>query len=320
MGNSIDDLAGQVSDAFLRKARRFARGSLFIKLILVVVCSGLVSAAQFLQIPDDAKMTAVQAAGVILSIVVCLGALYLAVTEEDASVELALAHKALEEARLAEDPQEVYDFYDELVQRQIALYQSFNAMRSGLETIVISNEVTEGFCQTLLDLAGVMLPVALGLRQEDRWTICIYKAEVNESGYNDLKCVAHLRRIQCDISKARSWREGVGVVGISFANRQEVIVPDMSAAQLGTIFNLASDTRDYDSDRYRSMAAAPIKIEGQKLPWGVVVATNDRVNHFDHLDETGLQTAEGVRLIAGLLAIAAGAQATKPKPTSPDKI
>jgi hypothetical protein len=60
-----------------------------------------------------------------------------------------------------------------------------------------------------------------------------------------------------------------------------------------------------DRARYRSLAAIPV-ISGTDpavRPWGVVVATSDRPNHFhaDHM--TGIRTIEGARALAGMVGV-----------------
>lgn len=83
------------------------------------------------------------------------------------------------------------------------------------------------------------------------------------------------------------------------------MVPNMHHAGLGTVFNIAAGARDYDSDRYRSIAAVPIRVGGREKPWGVIVATNDRFGHFGLGDAIGPQNEEAVRLLAGMVALAA---------------
>lgn len=145
----------------------------------------------------------------------------------------------------------------------------------------------------------------MGFEISDMWTICVYRAEPNASGGRDsLRCVAHNRAIQCEISEARVWDEGVGVSGISYANQREIIVPDLSSANLGSMFNLAGGARPYDGDRYRSIVCVPVVIHGQGKPWGVVVATSDRVNHFNTDEDGGPKAIEPARLLAAMVALA----------------
>lgn len=178
------------------------------------------------------------------------------------------------------------------------------------------NDSLTDVVQTFLKLTDRLLPVALGFAQADQWTICVYRAVPNHGGRDKLVCTAHNRAIMCDIAEARVWEEGVGVAGISFANRQEVIVPNMHAAGLGSVFNIAAGARGYDAERYRSMAVVPVKVDGQQKPWGVVIATNDRFDHFTLDKDVGLQTAEAVRAVAGMVALAVAVCKNDPIPPS----
>ena len=51
------------------------------------------------------------------------------------------------------------------------------------------------------------------------------------------------------------------------------------------------------------MIAVPIMVDGDNVPWGIVSATNDRVNHFSAEQANGLSTLEGARALAGMMAL-----------------
>ena len=272
--------------------------------MFVAAGSAVMGVTQYLQSELGKTLTPIQVAGIAASVVVFVGAVFVLITEDDASEELSTARRASEELREAQDAIDAYSVYDEIIDKQISLYQTLSVMRGVIERSVVTGDTLNNAVRLLLQLTDRLLPVALGFAQADHWTICIYRAEPNHSGRDKLVCAAHNRAIMCDISEARDWEEGVGVSGIAYANRQEVIVPNMHAAGLGSVFNIAAGARGYDSERYRSMAVVPIKVDGQQKPWGVVVATNDRYNHFTLDESVGLQTAEAVRAVAGMVALA----------------
>ncbi|HEX8300721.1 GAF domain-containing protein [Sphingomonas sp.] len=176
-----------------------------------------------------------------------------------------------------------------------------------LERAAVTDRVKiEDVLSAFMDTTLRSLPISMGFQQADRWTICVYRASLNpQTDRYDLICVAHNRAIKCNASEARPWSEGIGVSGISYSNRSEIIVPNLQSASLGSMFNLAAGARDYDDERYRSIVSVPVKVDGQDRPWGVVVATSDRVDHFTPDDETGLKTTEPVRSLAGMVALAA---------------
>jgi hypothetical protein len=119
-----------------------------------------------------------------------------------------------------------------------------------------------------------------------------------------LECIAHARKIQCDLSNARAWPEGVGVAGVAFSMKNEITIPDMNAAELGTVFKLNAEARTYDYARYRSMVAVPIRVGSDDIPWGVAVVTSDKPHHFNVEPSDGVPTSEPIRAIAAMAALA----------------
>lgn len=126
-----------------------------------------------------------------------------------------------------------------------------------------------------------------------------------------LHCIAHLRKIPCDLSEARPWPEGVGVAGIAYSMNHEIIIEDMSSPDALAMFDLRSFSRSYDKERYASMAAVPITIGSNPKPWGVAVVTSDQRSHFSNEPSYGVATAEPIRAIAAMTALAVKAAETK---------
>jgi hypothetical protein len=298
-------LSEKVSRLFEARAKRFKRASLFVKIVLVGIASAVVSAMQFLQIPEEGVLSAPQAIGLVASAIVLIGVLFVLITEEDSSEELATARTAVEEVRTANDLYEAITVYEDVNERALQLYQSMIAMRRIIEIAVVAGRSVAETVTSLMEVTERSLPIALGLQQSDQWTICVYKAEPNpETGRDELQCIAHNRAIRCGIGEARSWPEGVGVSGIAYVNNSEVIVPNMHSSGLGSVFNLGDRAKGYDQDRYRSLAAVPVQVDDRDKPWGVVIATNDRYDHFTLDDEEGPTTTEPVRALAGMVALA----------------
>lgn len=306
MSISENSTTDRLRALFKRRAQRFRRSSIFVKVGLVGVASGVAAVAQFVQIPANGTLTIWQAIGIAASIVVATGGIFVVFTEQDATEELAEAQNAIDEFR-----SRISDLFEEMSdeqgasERAIHLYQSVFLMRGAIEVAAVTTSVSlEALIEGLLEATEWTLPLALGFEQANRWTVCIYRAEPSESR-TILRCVAHRRAIRCPLSDARVWRDGVGVVGTAYANDREIIVPDLLTDGLGTIFSLSNgDTKSYDDDRYRSIMASPIKIEGLDRPWGVVVATNDVPSHFTPDGEPGFRPAEAVRGLSGMVALA----------------
>lgn len=303
MASKPQNVSERISALFEKRAKRFKIASLLVRIAFVAIATAVATAAQLLQATEN-EFTKTQVIGLAATFIALGGSLFVIFTEEDASEELSVARRVSEDLRDAIEGLHSLPDFQEGMERYNALYRSAIVMRSALETGVIARDSIRKIIENLTNLTDRILPVALGFAQSDRWTICVYRAEESDSGRDRLTCISHNRAIKCDISKARNWEEGVGVVGIAYANRQEIVVPNMHLAGLGTVFNIAAGARDYDSDRYRSIAAVPIWVDGRAKPWGVVVATNDRFDHFGLDVDAGPPHVEGARLLSSMAALA----------------
>ena len=316
---SLQDLARQTAARFKLRSERHVNASRFVKIGLIAGGSTVAIVAQFMSVPSGEPFGGWQIAGIAAAVVAGFGAIFVVLTEEDASADLENARAAIEEARNHERDYDdiLTDFskFERELQRAIELYSSVNAMRGVVERVLGSRQRDELAIVPLLMMAAKRpLPIALGFEQSHRWTVCIYRAEADsDTNKTMLRCVAHLRSIDCDISQARSWPEGVGVAGIAYAKNSELIVPDMADPALGTVFNLRADlTRPYDAERYRSFAIVPIGVDRDEKPWGVIIGTTDQPSHFNSGEETGLRTTEGIRAVAGMVALAVAASRVAP--------
>jgi hypothetical protein len=243
-------------------------------------------------------------------------------TEPDISKSLEAARNALEEARLSERRMEEFavdrDRLSREVTRGLELYNSMDVMRGAIEQCLdLRDSSAASILQTCLDAAINSLVVAFDFDIEDTWTICVYRAERRESNKAMLRCIAHARKISCDIADARAWPEGVGITGVAYSMGNEVVIPDTSAPELGTIFTLKTNTREHDRERYRSMVAVPIAIGAKSSPWGVAVVTTDRPHHFSTEPADGVPHAEPIRAIAAMAALAVKAVETRESRPAP---
>jgi hypothetical protein len=164
---------------------------------------------------------------------------------------------------------------------------------------------TETLISNLTKISARTLVIAAGFSLADQYTVCVYRAEAAaEPNRYELHLVEHIRAIDCEKGTARIWPEGKGVAGVAFSNASEILVADLSADGIRAVFQPDGLTRDYDDDRYRSIVAVPVHVEGNERPWGVVTATNDRPEHFNHLDQPGLKPEEAIRVLANYVALA----------------
>lgn len=302
---TLEELSLQLRTALERAASRARLASGIIKILFVAFGSAVVAVAQFAEVDPGESLSVWQIIGISFSIVVAVGAVFVAVTEDNAMQNLLLAQSAIENARAIDSLFDDFEKYENTLSQVISCLSSVMFMRRSLESAVVKrNDDTEKVVEALLRASERDLPLAFGFDSPDIWTICIYRARPASGGAMELVCVAHNRALKCEISEARVWSEGVGVVGISFANTREIMIPDLISDGLGSMFKNGQQSRSYDAERYRSIVAVPIEVEGATRPWGVVVATSSQPGHFDPAYNDGFQNAEPARVLSGLVALA----------------
>lgn len=142
--------------------------------------------------------------------------------------------------------------------------------------------------------------LAHGFDMNDFHTICVYQRVDSSDGGNELVCKAHIRAIDCELAMARTWKAGVGAAGAALARREEVLVPDLKAPQLGSLYGIPEKKTD-DEVRYRSIVAEPIALNGKNELWGVLVATSSRAGHFSMEDRSYADVAQS---LAGMISLA----------------
>lgn len=304
---TVKETAAKISSSIVERGRKFRRASLFVQVALVAAFSAVAGVAQFLQFPPGGPEPS-QMVGIVASIVVAVGSIFVFLTEDDASVALALANEAIEKARSIEID---FDFVPEIEadrSRLIELYQAVSVMRGLVEQSTIHSGIDEDVLVTrLLDAAGRSLTIAFDFGQSDLWTIGIYKAvpDPENPGKVILQASAQRRAISCELSDARVWREGTGIMGVCYSSGDEIIVPDLSADGMRSVFGTsANEARSYDAGRYRSMVAVPVNVAGEVKPWGVVTATTDNMGHFTPDGDVGVRPDEAARALASMVALA----------------
>lgn len=314
-------LKASLSSQLQNYARALRRAARFVKIILIIGGAALASVALTIDLAHaNHEISPWSVAGLIGAGLVAVGATFDAIRETDAASALAEANRALEAAaerqELLDEAFQERGRFDTAVVRGLELYNSMDVMRGVIEqSLSVSDGALSTILQNCLSAAGDSLLVAFGFEIKDIWTICIFMAQpAQESGKTELRCVAHLRKIPCDTSQARIWPEGVGVAGIAYSTNHEIIIQNMAAPEHDEVFKLGSNAREYDGKRYASMVAAPINVGADPKPWGVAVVTSDRPNHFVRETLYGVATAEPIRAIASMTALAIKAGGLRQRP------
>jgi hypothetical protein len=241
--------------------------------------------------------------------VVMFSTLFVLFADKGSSAALADARqamdKAIEHEADLENARRRYEAAEEAYDAELERLSQFQAARDLMRAIFeeVAQSTTPMDEVSLIDLtlkqARRSLFLAHGFEMNDVHTICVYQRVVNSSGNAELVCRAHIRAIECDMKQARVWREGIGAAGVALASSREVVVPDLRAVELGSLYHLP-EKKVEDDVRYRSIVAEPIVLNGKSDIWGVVVATSSIPNHFSVEDRSYVNVTESLAGIMGL--------------------
>ncbi len=307
MGNEEqDNLAVRLTGHIADLAKRVADSVILMKLF--IIGAGAVGAVMQFAPSGGAQLSSPQIIGGSAAALVALFGIFVLVAEKDASAMLRDANLALTAAQqskttLQEYELEIIDYNDQLG-KSVELYVAMGNARNFYERALTAGSVEmDKLLQELLTTSKRQFAAAMDIATADRWTLCIYKAYRNEAGSRELKLIAHIRAIECDLSDARIWPEGVGFSGIALSTGHEIIVGDMTDAAISQIYNVKQGlVRHHDATLYQSAIACPIYVGEDDEPWGVATATNDKPDHFVDEERGGVQNAEAVRAVANMAA------------------
>ncbi|ETW12824.1 hypothetical protein ATO8_09783 [Roseivivax marinus] len=304
-----------------------------VKLLLILLGTLIAGLASFLSSEPILPLSFGQVAGLTGTFLAFLGALFVWRTEDELDV-LEEAQLAISEADRIERERdhflETVEMLDNISKRIRSTHLAGTRAVGLLERAAI-----QGIDDEIQIISGCLLAIDVDLRiafdfgMSHVWTICIYERRTDhELGPSVLVCVAHDRSIKCDVKDARPWKEGVGVGGMALAKNAEVVAPDILDPSTGSLFSLSDGAvRAEDLQRYRSMIAVPIHVNGDDAPWGVVLASSSKPDHFGNIDvdedeDWGMAPEEAARFLAGLVALSVAiaranrGETIKP-PTSP---
>lgn len=305
----INELWSAVSDHYRRRFKRFFRTNLTIKLVMIL--GGAVTSGGVHLFDGKSMESVANIIGAAAAVIVALGGVLLLLSEGDNTDELEIARQAIAKADALTSEQNARKFelerdlaeydqkeeeYEYSLIRCTELYTSMEIIRGFIQAIILAKtDDPLNVIRKIFENTETHIVNALGFKNTDTWTLCVYEARDNEELKRKvLHCVAQLRSIPCEIEKARTWPDGVGIAGQAFATGRERVTPDQFAE-----FGAPDQERAEDRERYRSMVAVPIPASFLKRPWGVVIATSNRVGHFNTNPGSGIRTSEPVRMLAG---------------------
>lgn len=259
------------------------------------------------------KVTTAAAAGsgllYVSGTVVFIAAIVVLVADDSASKLLAKARIALDLALAqkgeSENQARHFDRLENLYRAEMDRLSHFQAarelVREIFEDVAVKGAKDEiEVIRRMLLQARRQLFLAHGFEMNDYFTLCVYERVVNpDSTKAELHCRAHIRAIDCELGDARIWKEGIGTPGIALARKEEVIIADLLEPGIAALY-APQDKKPNDKERYRSVVAEPIALDGGE-PWGVLVASSSVPKHFSPEDRSYVDVAQSV---AGMISLA----------------
>lgn len=215
----------------------------------------------------------------------------------------AIAEEAIEAGRKLESRQMAAEALD---RRRLSLIDANKVMREALEQALLIKEAEPvGTVDMMVEMALRHLLVSVGFEQDEAWAISVFQVQGEE-----LVRIAAKRALRADEQKdARRWKRNQGFVGAAWAREDAVIVTDGKDGATADELKVPADLhRPYDEDRYRSMAAVPVRLGDPAEIWGVVAVSSDRAGRFRRIPgDRQEQAVDTVRLIARMTALMAAA-------------
>lgn len=308
--SNLATLANKLGDLFVADAEARTRATRYTRGGLVIIGGLAAGIAQFLDTPEHGVAWNI-VIGFIGATFASVGGLWALMAEQTAPQALEAARRALDEAKRRELSQIAHAYELESLTddwRWLSeLYSAAGVLREAVENLISSDELSDADLQRLLDGIGRQLHGLLGYGGGEYWTIAIFRYSAEGTSSGELRCVAHQRSDRSDESRERrSWLPGEGIAGHSYQANREIVVHDVRDAQNGGWVHVPPHKRKpEDSERYRSMAAVPVRVSGMERLWGVVVATSDQPGRFT-IDSEGSvsRSVEPLRLFAGMVALA----------------
>ena len=215
----------------------------------------------------------------------------------------AIAEEAIAAGRLLEAQQITAS---ELDIRRLALIDANTIMREALEQALLIPEADPaGTVDMMMEMALRHILIAVGFVMEEAWAISVFQVQGDEL----VRIVAkRAHRVEED-KESRRWRKNQGYVGAAWARENAVIVTDGQDGATADELKVPEVLyRPYDNERYRSMAAIPVRLGDPAEIWGVIAVSSDRPGRFRRMPgDRQEQAVDTVRLIARMTALMAAA-------------
>lgn len=313
--NEIDEVERALGRLTSSRASRFAMASTIFK-IAVALGAGIIAYAQCITLPQD-NWPMWPVVGAVAAVAVSVISLLMVFLDPDPATEIDRGRQAVLLARRSHEAIRLSQGLRNSTYRLTELHEALRLMIALLERRIPDHAVNDDdLPDQLLTATWRSLLIAMNFQLTHYWTLSVYKFEPKpgDACRNQLRVIASRRTIHCDPANARTWDEGMGMVGMCAQRRTDLLVPDIQSDDLGSIYDLQSSKPD-DRKRYRSIYATPILTGPSSDLWGVVIASSDAPHHFSRTDDpTAIET---VNSFAAVISMAIGARRAPSSPPTP---
>lgn len=189
--------------------------------------------------------------------------------------------------------------------KRLALIDANRSLREALENaLLIPAADVSGSAQAMLDAARRFILASVGFGIDEQWAISVFQVRDDR--------LVRIAAIRADAlppaQPARSWGKHEGFVGEAWGRGREMIIADSREPGTAEAYPVPLDLqRAYDADRYRSMAAIPVRLGPSEI-WGVVAASTNCHGRFRRdPGNKQVQAVDTVRLIARMTGLTAAA-------------
>ena len=298
-------------DTHVRELLKKASGARRSLQVFVPTATAIAAALKLLT-PTDASESVKAASAtsqILLLLFIALAGVVLLFTDKSATTVIHDAQLAIDEAEQARaavaEMETITSELEAQIARQTRLEDVLEAMRAVVDVALRQPEISpQQLEEWLTDLLDFLVADKLSLfgMGDEQWNFSIY---LFDQEAQELRCLVTRRpTTREEQAPHRSWREGEGHVGKAYQDRRPLVCSDSTEPNVRGFFDApGAKLRDYDLDRYRSLAAIPIQSDDE-VPVGVLVATSAVAGRFLPEDEETVSPLLSLaRTLATLLAI-----------------
>lgn len=304
----------------MRHLRRSQRWQMWIKLLLILGGGSLAGLAQLpLGLPDTTN----RVIGLIGVAMALLGGVLLLLIEKDHVDLMVEAREAVTKWRAAKRScdqveREKQDLTTALEAERL-LAVAFDTIIRFLHTALSHEKMTlDERLDSFVSGAAARLVDPMKLGDED-WTISIFRKMEVKGQIRMCRAASCWKDRASENDEKRSWARGKGWTGKAWANGEDqpsapyVVEADAWTKEAQLRYDMDGQGREEDRERYKSVVAIPLHVQGSKEVFGVVTATSGRIEAFGVQEGTPpRRNFDTIKSFTLLVAALAASQHTAP--------